>query len=244
MKVFLLITCRNPRIEDTSLLTLDTIRTGFPDCHIHADFQGKYASEVRLKNDSIDSSSLLLNQEIHGDWIRKLVYSEEKPFIIADPDLWFFSRFPFEKYEGVSLAGDVTPSFMCPVAKCRTEWRFHTSLLYIDPLLLRIDIRKWQSRIGDTPFTPPIDLFRAAVIPGAEGSRFYDTCSLLSQVADAEVFDADTLDCYEHLHAGSWSDIVEKSMPGFQAMHADLLKNPKSIKGLRKRNLEFYEGNK
>ena len=240
MKIFILCTARSRKIERTSSLTLETIHVGFPDTHVHVDFQGEWARTARIDIGGFHSSTVLEEPQIHGDWIKGLVYSEENPFVIADPDLVFFSRFPVEKYIGNAWAGDLTPSFNCPVAKARTAWRFHTSLLFIDPIRLRLEIRDWKARVESNQFVPGVDLFRPALIPTEDGNRFYDTCSFLSHAIGAKHFDDETLECYRHLHAGTWSDIVEKSMPGFQDMHRKLLSDRELLKESRAMQNEFY----
>jgi hypothetical protein len=240
MKVFILCTIRKNAPYQTSTLTFDSIRTGFPDADVHVDVQGDHNFNSYLS--SLDADVKFRSEQmVHGDWIRNLVMSEEDPFVIADPDLVFFSRFPYEQYLEDALAGDYVPAFKCPVAKCKTEPRFHTSLLCIHPLLLRCEISKWKSKIGVTQFTPHIDLFKAVVIPTANGTRFYDTCSLLFNSIGGKQFCSDTLLTYSHIHAGTWSDIVEKSMPGFQDMHRKLLSDPKLLRASRAMQNEFYE---
>lgn len=250
MNVFVLATCRNPALIELSTLVFKTIRVGFPSAHITAHLNRPLNPMDGIWDSARDSQVHLVplfgDVRRHQDWIAYLINSQGEPFWIVDTDVIFFGN--MERFEAAfhfPIAGAKTPRFVCPYTGLRTHARPHTSVMWIDPVLIREQVRMLRESFVKTPFDHcGIDL-KKLVHPDISfqenGQMLHDTMSKLASVVGFDTFTEETLDCYAHLNCGTYSDLVDPT-GGFTSRNLHLARNPDSARGLWREQANFRAG--
>ena len=254
MKVHLLATCRKPELFRATTLVFDTIRVGFPDAEIFVWNSG-LPLDLRLKlADKVGKIGAnlvhLASPTIHHEWIESLVLTSEEPFFICDTDMIFWKCFRTGTGpDGPGhLMGRLIPQFFDEFTNCVTRSRLHTSLLYIDPVEVRAAMERYFSQFPETPFNPRPNLFYPSFHPlnqeGKLQNFFFDTCSQLFHAIGGTPFTEEQLDCYDHLHCGTISDLVAPHLTLGRDMgkkHQLIFNNPRIAKGIWKDQDEYYK---
>lgn len=246
MNVHILATVRNPKLLDAALLVFKTIRVGFPNANLfvttnthHTPSKGAIVSAALGVGAKVNDDT----GTIHHVWIEDLLKEETEPFFICDTDMVFHSEFDCGPIEvnAPPLSGAVIPRFRDPFTKCITMPRFHTSLLYMDPKAIWDSITAWQRKMPATEFNPPINLFYPVVIPNGETGIFYDTCALLARAIGGLPFTSEQMEAYDHLHCGTWSDIVSSAIPGLEEAHREIFSDNSLASRLKPAQAAFYK---
>lgn len=265
-KVYILATCRKPELLPATLLVFDTIRVGFPTASIDVHINGICCDPLRAleyKVMKVNGALYKMAQTIHHEWIESLIYRENEPFFICDTDVIFWDNFEKWDFSGHALAGRYIPQFYDEFSKCITRPRLHTSLLYIDPVEVRKQIKAYYNQFPDTPFNPKPNLFYPMFHPLMEpvasenaddrlfpfGGRlftnyFYDTCSMLYHAIGGLPFNEEHLNCFDHLHCGTISDIIAPHLSigkDLVAKHQAAFANPQLAKGCWKHQNEYFK---
>lgn len=235
MNVKLLSTCNDPELLPAAILVFDTIRIGFPTAHIHVFGNNGFRPEVAF--DQFTECNYL-----HHQWIEMLVESEQSPFYICDTDVIFWQDFESHRFKR-PLAGRLLPQYFDRFTKANTMPRFHTSLMYIDPVSVRRELEAVTQWIRPTRFNPVVNPYYPLQIPALNGDIFYDTCSLLFHAIGGQAFTELHLDCYDHLSAATWIKELAVAYPEFNwpERHKEFYKDPKSAKGVWRQQQAFYE---
>ena len=247
-RVFILATCRNDALIRASTLVFDTIRVGFPTAEIVVwdnDNSELNRSQIREGVKKCKGKLVHLPQRIsHHDWIATLTMDErnKEPFWICDTDLVFWASMEQWKFGLMPLAGRYIPDFRCGYVKRWTHWRLHPSLLRIDPALVLAGLNAYEDANPETPFTPKPNPFAPLFLPG----QFYDTVAILSEICSGQQFQDGHLNCYDHLFAGTISDLVGPCLNDgkMQERHAELMANPEKMRGLWRKQDEFFRANR
>lgn len=202
---------------------------------------------MRACNDARVQDTMIVSPKVdHHEWILGLIESETEPFWIADTDLVFWSDIEKFDFDSAVLAGRYIPRFKCKFANASTKPRLHTSLLRINPLSVKEWVKAYGEKFPDTYCTPrPTlqDLIFPRYIPSRDGDpHFYDTASLLYQAIGGRKFDERHLDCYDHLNAGTLSDLVAPCYPEYRIRETQfsIFENPQLAKGSWKLQDAFY----
>jgi hypothetical protein len=226
--VHLPIYCDNIKARAGALLTLKTIRIGFPTVPIVVHKMiGGTALNHRDYPDGFDLSGLSF--KTNDRLIKHLVETKDKGFAVIDSDVVFFRN--CEDFETDALiAGEYVGQFYCPIAKALTASRLHTAFLVVpDPPKLRKAIAKAYT--SDFPQFIPFDPFAPVMTFLSGVPFFYDACSILRHAVDGEMFKEDMLDRFEHLYSGSYA---HKLPTNHQKFINSVFKNPQIAKGFRK----------
>lgn len=248
MKVFILARCRNPDLLQATTLVFDTLRIGFPTAEVLVfdNANSTFAcSAIRDACRKAKTEFIGMPEEVtHHHWCEGIITAcmkneQAEPFYLCDTDVIFWEKVEGWSHGDAPLAGRYIPAFLCEFTKCYTYPRLHTSLLYVNPKILKAKLDAYVADLPRTSFNPMANLFYPIHIPGI---GFFDTCSLLYRVAGGHGFTEGQLDCYDHLHAGTISDIVGPHIGdgGMQERHAAFLANPETMRGLWRKQEAWF----
>jgi hypothetical protein len=265
--VLILVTCRKKELLRASTLVFDTIRTGFPTSPIHAYINhvpdNACEREVLRALGKADVTTVGFepgtpwedrdrHTTIHHRWISDLLETRKTPFWICDTDVCFWDK--VEDFQlGASyfpLFGRYTPEFFDKFTNCITRARLHTSLLYFNPERIEPGLAGYWKQFPETPFNPRPNLIYPTFFPFRHDGRpyanfFYDTCAMLYHAIGGYAFTTDVLNCYDHLHFGTISDLVCPywAENHFRENHFAVFENPQLLKGAWRQQEEFYRAN-
>jgi len=242
MNVKILATCRKLELLPAATLVFKTLRTGFPDAKVTV-YINAIPEAVEAIREAAVGCTVVQVETIHHKWIESLVAMENEPFFICDTDMVFWNKFDQSNLIGSHIVGTLTPRFRDPFSRCLTMERLHTCLLYINPSLVRKRIARWDLMCPNSVFTPKVNLFYPLVTPTPFGNTFYDTLALLYSAIGGTFFTADQIASFDHLHCGTWVDLIESSMPGMSGLHKSVFNDQNAAKGLRSMQNEFYKRN-
>lgn len=245
-RVFILATCRKQKLLPATLMVFETLRVGFPKAEIHVannEVGTGYYTGINAAAARVGASVRNLSFATHQDWVEGLCDIEDEPFYICDTDIAFWKS--VEGWQWTHpLAGRWIPEFYDPWSRMIVQPRLHTSLLYIDPVRVREAIEKYYDAIPDVNFMERPNLFASRTHPVRHGGRLInewsDTCALLSRVVPGQCFNEAHLECYDHLNAGTWLDVVGDAHPGLRVTYDAALTDINSMRGLWRRQEEFY----
>lgn len=247
MIIHILATVRKPELLDAALLVFKTLRVGFPDNVVFVDVNAEDAGLAEEVERAARGPNVYIQNvfpTIHHTWIRGLLAQPHRtPFMICDTDMVFHDRFDMAPIEAAqpALSGALIPRFRDPFTRCITQARLHTSLLYFDPVKIGHKIDMWTTGMPTTQFNPRIDLIDPVVVPAGAVNIFHDTCCLLYQAIGGLPFTAQQMEAYDHLHCGTWSDIISSALPGLEAAHREIFKNPALAARLKPVQAAFYK---
>ena len=242
MNVKILATCRKLELLPAATLVFKTLRTGFPDAKVTV-YINAIPEAVEAIREAAVGCTVIEVETIHHKWIESLVALENEPFFICDTDMVFWKKVDQSNLIGSHIVGTLTPRFRDPFSRCVTMERLHTCLLYINPSLVRKRIARWDLMCPNSVFTPKANLFYPVVMPNPFGNTFYDTLALLYSAIGGTFFTADQIASFDHLHCGTWVDLIESSMPGMNGLHKSVFNDQNAAKGLRSMQNEFYKRN-
>jgi hypothetical protein len=248
-EVRILVTCLKPELYPASEMVFKTLRTGFPTANVVAyiNMIGMFEQEMwrdRIIKTAKDAGCIIDTSRatIHHAWVAGEARINH-PLFILDTDVVFWDSFEQFAFHGCALAGRFIPRFMDSFTKCVTEPRLHTSLLYMDPCLIKQKIAEYLAGMPNTQFNPHIDFFDPVVVPTQEGpSKFYDTSALLFHAIGGIPFSEQHLNTYDHLNFGTLSDLVAPSYPEMRLRetHFAAFENPELIRGAWRDQDKFY----
>lgn len=244
--VHILATCRSPELLPYTLLVFDSIRVGFPTAEIQVtgnalpDYALKEMTECCIRTNCKFSNG---PETIHHLWIEGLCHNEQEQFCLCDTDVIFYESVEGWKFDS-ALAGWRSPEWDDEFSGCITRARLHPSLLFIDPVKVREEALKYESRIANSPFTPRVNLFYPMVFPFHERPYFYDTLGCLYHAIGGTAFTDQQLGAYFHFNFGSCSDIVLPRLTGGSKLgefRETVRKNPELGRGLWRQQCEYYK---
>jgi hypothetical protein len=230
------------------LLVFRTLRIGFPTLPVYVDGNGVMPAEqdaLKAECAKAGAQFSLRARIAHDEWISTLLRYEDSPFWICDPDVVFHG--PVEGFvnQETYLKGRSELVFHEPWTGTVTLQRLHTSLLYINPLLVRPMIREWVRRWHPSgfPFTPQVELIRQCYIPRGPGMppAFQDTAAGLYNAIGGDCFTAEENETYDHLHCASYIHRMRDAIPGLQDAHRAVYNDHRIVQGvMREPQKEFY----
>ncbi len=246
MNVFVLASCRKLDLLPYTTLVFSSIRTGFPTANVCVCINAMPEEAKRMVTtcaNTVDATVQYVDT-IHHKYIEVLVQTQNEPFFILDTDVILYEN--FEQFEFVgSLAGWRIPEWRDDFSGCITRARIHTSLMYFDPVKVREQIRRYESGIADTVFTPKANLFYPLVVP-VKGQRFfYDTCSMLYQAIGGQGFTDEQKSCVCHMNFGTIPDVVLPRLPAPEALSMinrrnQIVSNPELGRGVWREQESYY----
>ena len=245
--VHILATCRNPELFPATTLVFQTLRTGFPTTRILIRgnaLNPEHSNEIAGLAASIDAEFRNGEATVHHEWISYLIENEDRPFFICDTDQMFLGSFEQWDFSGCALAGRLIPRFFDEVTNCITFARLHTSLLYIDPKLVRAKSRRALNKLcTQSPFHLEPNLVHPATHYQHGQSYFHDTMSQLYHAIGGKAFTPAQLDRFAHLNCGTYIDLVEGRFTlarNLRQSHRNIIKNPELANGLWRLQEDYY----
>lgn len=195
-------------------LVYDTIKVGFPEGEV-VKIDGRYGS--------------------HHATIKYLISTEQEPFWIVDTDVIFYSAMP-EPPKGIAMLGEYQPSFWCPITGKLTQARLDPACMYVDPIKFCKDWNAYSLKAEVPHYAPLADPIAPCVI----GIYFFDILAAARFGVDALRMSQQYLDCFVHLHCGSWLETASQHIPGLAKIHANPPRTQEDGMKLRAAQREFY----
>lgn len=243
--VHILAAVRNPALLEAALLVFRTVRTGFPEAAVRVwgnALEWYALEEVKRAAEKAGCDfSPLAGPVTHDGWLERLLLMETRPFWVCDTDVVFFGR--LEPAADDELAGRLEPEFLDESTGTRHVERLHPAVMYADPTRLRPRMQSWMQQFPRLWATAQVNLVRQCFIP-ERGQRavFYDTCAGLWQAGFGRAFTDAENECFEHLCAGSYADLLT-GCPGLkdlQKVHRAVFEDPSRARGMRARQERYY----
>lgn len=229
-----------------ALLVFKTLRVGFPHSPVTVYGNGlrsDHAAAVQQAAASADAEFNWIRPTAHDVWLEHLIRSQDAPFWICDTDMVFRSPVP-EPTPGVWLSGRFEPGFNEEWTRSWHVERLHTCLLYVNPVHVRALMRSWlHQHVPDIFSHAGCQFVRQHFVPIAGSSPcFYDTAAGLWHAFGGTPFDAEQDAAFEHLHCGSYSDLIGRceSLKDLPAVHAAVLADGKLADGLKAAQQKYY----
>lgn len=254
-KIHILATCRKPELLRYTTLVFDSLRTGFPTAEVYVYLNNIADNECEksIRKAALESKCLTRYRDtIHHEWINELITSNHEPFIICDTDMVFWSNMEdafsaLMMSSDYAIAGRLIPEFQDEFSGCLTQPRIHTSLMYINPKLLKEESDRNLKGCIVSEFIPFHPVCYPLVIPRDAKNIFFDTCAFLYEMLPKQKvysFGCKELDCYDHFNFGTISDIVLPRLNdgiAWKEAREEALKNPLLMKGCWKQQDEYYK---
>lgn len=253
--VHILATVRKLELLRAATLVFDTLRVGFPSagvCVWGNGLERQAAVEVRRAAERVGCSFHNLPGTSHDGWVESLVERSLEPFWICDTDVVFFGEVqsPESKVQSPEclFAGRFEPEFMEEWTGTRKMERLHTAVMWLDAPRLRSAMREWIYQFPE-PWrcSAEFPFIRQHFIPvRGQTPVFYDTCAGLWHALGppkGRAFTEAENDCFEHLHCGTYLDLVAPHLQGMTNMaraHAAVWENPQLARGIRAGQDKYY----
>lgn len=247
-RVHILATVRNPSLLDAALLVFRSLRKGFPNAPVMVwgnDLSGRALTAVSRAANGVQGQFFNVLPMVHDAWIEKLILDGNEPFWVCDTDMVFFGPVPDPK-PGTVFSGRFEPEFLEEWTGTRHMARLHTCLMYFEPRLLRPAMRAWLAQFpAPWGMSAQVHLVRQNFVPLA-GSvpLFYDTCAGLWHANVGGVrFDAETDGTFEHLHCGTYADLVSRcqGLADLATVHKTIYRDNGQARSLRAWQERYYE---
>lgn len=225
-------------------LVLKTIRKGFPTAEIFVHGNGlrlAHAAVVAAETAAVGGVFSPLPEPMqHDAWIERLVETMAEPFWIVDTDVVFFGAVEGWKFRR-SFAGEFQSEFFCEHTGMIHRERLHTAVMWMDPVRLRSEMLEWGGQLGKIPFVLAMPWIRQTIQPMRVGNRrkiyFYDSTAGLHHAIGGQAFTDAQVQTFEHLHCGTYSDLVTELQP----LHQAVVGSPEMAEGIRARQREYFQ---
>ena len=181
----------------------------------------------------------------HDAWIEQIIHTETEPCWICDTDVVFWGSVEWwNNGWDTYLGGRFEPQWYEPWTKCERQERLHTALMFLNPVELRNKIRAWMGTFP-SPWgtTCQNALIRQTRIPRVgQPDLFLDSTAGLYAAIGGIKFSTEMDSYWDHLSCGSYSDAISEheTYKNLAEFHAEAIKNPAMVKGLKKLQDEFY----
>lgn len=205
--------CKDVRLLYGSTLVFQSISVGFPNSQVvvieNASVKEARAAIVEAARAAGCTIRLLDTELPHWKIIESLCLSENRPFVVLDPDIALWESVEDWEFGGALMAGRFMTSNV-PTPRLYNVPRLHSSHLWFpNPARLRDRISSILPSGASSA-----KLFQPGRMPCG---LFWDTADVLYLAlgADTACFTEAQLDCYDHLFAGSYLPDLQKTA-GFE----------------------------
>lgn len=239
MKVFTLLYSRSQEDDAGNFVFFETFKKGFPKAELFvysnnnsSQFNEK-AKELTYKN---NGKFFVFSEEVeHDEFISYLIYTQDEPFYLIDPDTIWFEEMP--NYIDSALAGRFIPKFYDLYNDANTFERLHTSCLYISPEKIK-QIYRNTLKYCDLNYIKPFVYY-------VGGKRYmFDTTAQLYQLLEnynlTHAFDEAIDQKFCHLFCGSHISLISKVYPELIKAHRYAIENEEYAKQLKKEQDLFF----
>lgn len=248
--IHILGTCRNPDLVQNCLITLKTIKVGFPNSNViyHVNGQDTYNYLQKSKDVSMMMQHQIYNvhpSTTHGKWIEELIYKYSRPFWICDTDVIFHSPVRINIQPDAAIAGRYEPTFINPIDEFEHKERIHPSLMYINPVRCRNIIDTFTDRLNSLKgFIPnPINLEWHWRLENGKLS-FVDTMGQFYEMfrEECQVFTDEENLAFDHLYNSTYADLIPENIGFLTKKHrAAAFHNPTLMKGIYVQQQEWFQ---
>lgn len=256
--VHILATLNTPSLLHYSELVFDTLRVGFPTANVTVDINGADGTHdmSSIREQALAQGCIIreTGRTIHHEWIQRLIMeSNGDPFWIVDTDMIFYDNVEDWSFTGATeqgpgefgcaIAGYLVPEFEDEFTNSTTRSRLHTSLMYINPSVLRKKVARYAAKFPKTEFNPLSNLIYPQCLPFNGEGIFYDTCSMLYHAIGGQPFTDEQKDAYFHFHFGTLAYMVLPRLSDGDQMkkvRTGVLENPDRGRGLWRAQDEYY----
>jgi len=245
MKVYIITYCTSPESLYGNLLTLGSIRTGFPGAEIivvHNSVAKECRSQLAEAAEKVGAASRYVENVSHASIILQIMsshYADEDSIVILDPDIIFWEDCSGWDFGG-KLAGRLLPRFFDEYSGCDTVERIHTSFLWVDnPRRLVNSLIAPAKKHFELKLVEPF-MFRL------DGKMLrYDTLAGLYHFLPSAMspFTEEHLDCYDHIFCGTHKAAIKDTFSELTKVHEAVKKgNLGSLRGIWREQQRFFVG--
>jgi hypothetical protein len=237
--------CRSEKDVPTNLLTINTIRIGYPNYRVMVvDNASPPPLQNYLRNYARDFEFVAMPHSSHEATIRAILNrhaNTTSPLVILDADVLFWDSCEEWAVDGL-YAGRFVPKFKDDFSGTITHPRLHTSHLVIPrPDKLAFSIQRKESEVINLDLISPTTVYR-----DEQWERF-DTTGLLYGVfqEQAHEFTENELNCFDHIFCGSSLDIVAPRLGDdgreLMRLHEVAVENPQEVRGIWRWQQQFFD---
>lgn len=217
LRVYVNVCLNNPDAEIGSTLVFDTLRTGFPNAKIHVVDNSSIPSfKPKLKElaKRVDAHKFFeINRTTHGRFITEVLNQVAEPTVFVDPDVVFWDNMEYTVETDKLFAGRYIPNIL-DCGGVYFEERIHPSL-FVVPNPRRLLEEYWKVA-GKEYVGKPFEAFSFMDgrndYPRKQFWRCFDVCAGIYAAIpnEAQNFEADDLDRYDHLFCGSLLNVLDQ----------------------------------
>jgi hypothetical protein len=229
-------------------LIFKTLRVGFPNAKIFVyDNASPIELSIKIKKLAWENDCYFtrFEKEIpHYHYFEHFIVNNNtnEPIIFLDPDICFWESCENWKFNSL-LAGRLIPEFCDDWTGCITHARIHTSFLWIpntSKLVEEINsVDKFKHQTSGLYFSEFMYFIRD------KWFRF-DTMAMTYSLFKKQIdcFDGEKLNSYDHLFFGTHLNRVKNKLPQLIRPHEQVKINYKSIKGIWRKQEEYFNDRK
>lgn len=241
MQINTLLYCRHTKDVAGNLIFFDTVRTAFPVeiINVYSNQNSKEFDHVVMeKCRQIDANFVPIEEEIeHVDLITSLIYLNEKPFYIVDPDVIWFKEMP-KVFMG-ALAGRLIPDFYDTYTKSNTHKRIHTSVMWLDPEKIK-NLLTTASNFTFAPYSECTYYLNKNLYRFDTLAKLYhflvieDACFEFTEKENSN---------FAHLFCGTHLSIVGDEVKELEVMHKKAATDKKFAASLYEQQVKYFNNN-
>lgn len=200
--VTILTYCAHPALAYGTMLVFKTLRTGFPTARIEVFDNGSHPEvreQIMKACAEVDADFTAMTPRHWVDHYRWLLLEREHddgPLVLLDPDvaLW-------ENVEGWDFGNALMAGRLMREAKSGpivSHGRLHPSMLWVP------DLQRFRANVAAEGIAPRL-------LAGPGRVDFWDTLAVAygANAADCRPFDAEHLDCFDHLFFGAHLPLID-----------------------------------
>ena len=241
MEINTLLYCRHPKDVAGNLIFFDTVRKAFPTetINVYSNQNSKEFDYVVMeKCQQMAANFVPVEEEIeHADFIASLIYSNSKPFYVADPDVIWFEEMP-KDFTG-ALAGRLIPDFYDTYTKSNTHKRIHTSVMWLDPEKIK-NLLATASNFQFDPFNDCTYYLNKNLYRFDTLAKLYHF--LVIEDACFEFTEKENKN-FAHLFCGTHLSIVGDEIKELEAMHEKAAVDRKFAASLCEQQTKYFNSN-
>lgn len=248
-RVYMLTWCGDVASLYGSLLTLQTLRVGFPTAQVVVMDNASVPAArgpISVAAHLAGAQFLQRDRRIrHAHWLEEVITNHHAgPCVVVDPDVCFWKSVEGWDFGDALLSGRLIPAFRCEYTKTITHARLHSSFLWAqDAAALRAAIA--TERAAHFEWNP---ILPSMLRISGEWHRLEAGSSLYSALPDRmHAFGEAELDAYDHLFVGSHLGEVVPALATseaaeLRALHAKVKAGDiASLRGVWRSQQAFFE---
>lgn len=211
-----------------AVLTLRTLRVGFPTAHLVVwgnDLGPADAAFVAQRAREAGGRFRPLPPQRHDLWMAwRIDQSPADELVLLDGDLVFHRDVEALTVADLPLQGPFEPAHFNDYTQAQHQERLHTCFWRLNPARVRAAIAGYRAGLPPIPHPTPWHPTAQTWIAGWPTQLLDSGCQLVRVLGGAKLlaFAAGYDDAFTHLQCGSWSELLADtpSLAGLPQMHA------------------------